>query len=129
MTPRIEDYDCIDLRFAPVWEGFESIRHPEDGDQLFGTAVWIQATAPDGCRFRRLVGAADWVVKIDEEYGDPFVTYAEHTPAELSEFAKILADHLEEIRRPRLNPDAWEFAGAVYGSEAYERLGLEYNQF
>ena len=121
--PKITDYDPSTLRFAPIWEEFEDIRHPEDGEPLLGTAVWVQAEAPDGCRFRRWIGIANWKITSDEN--GPYVVWADSSPSKLSEFAKVLADHLEEIRRPRLNPEVWYFAGACYGSEAYVRLDLE----
>ena len=39
--------------------------------------------------------------------------------------ALTLADKLEEIFSPRLNPDVWIYAGAGYGSQAYQALGIE----
>ena len=123
MTPSIKDYDSGSLDFCAKVEEFENIRHPEDGTQLLGEAYSVVATAPDGTRFIHLVGMWDWIVGSDED-GD-LIVYRSHDRKDMAGRAQRLADTLNENKHPVLVEIDWDFAGAVYGSEAYQKLNLE----
>lgn len=120
-STNIQDYDAMELRFDVVSQPFESIRHPEDGEVMVGDAFFVQAEAPDGVRWWREIGAADWVY-VDAEDGGVMRT---EEPSELMHKAIRLATKLENSPTRRLNPDVWHYAGACYGSSAYEALGIE----
>ena len=123
ISTNIKDYDPASLHFYYESDVFESIRHPEDGEQLIGEAFFIVAEGPSGVRWRRDIGAMGHTVEEDEE-GYPIVipTADIHT---LRSTARNMADRLNEIDSPNLNRVVWHYAGACYGSKAYQALGIE----
>lgn len=122
-STRIEDYDPMELTFGVVMQQFESIRHPEDGETMIGEAYYVQAEAPNGVRWWREVGVMDWI-EIDGLADAPMIGRT-YEPAELAEKASLVATRLENSPTRRLNPDMWAYAGACYGSQAYQALGIE----
>ena len=119
----IDKYDPAGLRFHYQSDVFESIRHPEDGEQLIGEAFFVVAEAPSGIRWHRPIGAVDWVADEDDE-GNP-VASATADINQLRTAAKDMADRLNDLPSPKLNPNSWHYAGACYGSAAYQSLGIE----
>lgn len=120
---RIQDYDPSTLHFTALFEEFESIRHPEDGERLFAGSWFIQAEEPDGVRWRRHIGISNWVV--DNTPSGDIIVLRTVDPQEIRRKANELEARLRQTTSPCLNPDVWEYAGACYGSDAYESLNLE----
>ena len=126
-STRINHYDPLTLDFTPGFEDYEGIHHPEDGERMIDTVYFVTATSPDGVRWRREVGAAEWRVGSapDEDgYDEPFV-FQNEDPKKLEATADLLAARLNDSKTRRLNPEVWHFAGCVYGSDAYQRLDME----
>lgn len=126
-STRIEDYDPQTLTFHANFEDFEGIRHPEDGEYMIDSVYFVVATAPNGVRWKRQVGAALWDSAMGRDvdgWDDPYV-YQNEDPKELGRKANTLATKLTNSTTRRLNPDVWNWSGCVYGSTAYEQLDME----
>lgn len=119
----IQDYDAMELVFGVTTQITDCGRHPEDGEPLVGEAVFVQAEAPNGVRWWREIGHAGWI-ELEGPRDDIMMARSED-PAELVRKASTLAARLEVSPTRRLNPDVWHYAGACYGSSAYEALGIE----
>jgi len=130
---QVTDFDTTTLTFGVIYEDHDAGRHPEDGCPLVAQVYFVTATAPDGTRFKRHVGTWSWVS--DDVDGYPMAYRSAFAPngrhlsgiddAGLADAAAEMAARLEASPTRRLNPEAWEFAGAVYGSDAYQALGIE----
>ena len=129
----IQDYDPMTLEFSVRMEEFESMRHPEDGTPLIGESYFVQAEAPNGVRWLRHVGLVDWMMDCNQ-YGDILVVRnvminnvaaRNNDPTAPERHASALACSLQASTTRRLNPDVWDYAGACYGSTAYQALGIE----
>jgi len=123
--PSITDYPSNEYQFHVVEVPFEDGRHPEDGEIMLGVAFSVVAVANDGTQFARSVGMSGWDVQDFE--GEPFVLRSYPFPEDLQDVAETLSNRLNMLHSPSLNPDAWTYTGAVYGSEAYVSRGIERN--
>lgn len=124
VSTEISDYNPMELVFGVAEELAEGMRHPEDGEPLIDSAFFVSAVAPNGVRWYREVGTAIWVSAGTSEFGDPMVRRTQH-PENLREKAEIVADRLMDSKTRRLNTEVWFYVGAVYGSPAYDSLGIE----
>lgn len=121
----LSEFDLRKCQYSVRTELFESIRHPEDGERMIGEAVFLCITAPSGSRFQKLVGAMDYRVSYtDDGCG------VERTAdlGELLNTAEAIAWRLRDIasrREPHINTNEWDYVGAVYGSDDYQRDDLE----
>ena len=119
----IASYDPTTLRFFSRWEEFEDIRHPEDGEMIFGKVAYVVAEAENGARFYRQIGILNHRIETveDDGFSDLVVVRTADWDLILT-VANQLASDLEALSSPRLNPEVWGFAGAAYGSELYQYL-------
>ncbi len=125
-APSIADYDSSTLHFGVTSEIFPSLTRSDDGTQMEGVVVFISATTEDGVVFVRQVGISDWKWSdVDDEFGEPFMMRDGEHPTELNEKAGYMLTKLQTKTAPRLNPAAWHFYRAVYGSKAYVDLDME----
>lgn len=130
---KVTDIDTTTLTFEATYEYIATGHFTEDGDELVERAFFVVATTPDGTRFKRCVGYWGWENNIAG--AEPFVYRAAFAPegrrlegvgeATLADAATEITNRLEASPTRRLNPDAWTFAGAVYGSAAYQALNIE----
>lgn len=124
-APSIADYDPSTLVFDISSEIFASSTISEDGTPMEGSIIVITATTEDGVVFARQVGVTDWQWSISpDEFGDHIMERI-GDPVALNEKAGLMLTKLNMIKSPRLNPVAWQFYRAVYGSIAYTSLGIE----
>lgn len=124
-APRIADYDSSTLTFGVSSEDFESHTTNEEGGHMIGTVIFLTATTEDGVVFIREVGIADWVVTgFDREFGVEILVRTAD-PVTLNQKAGFMLTKLDMTPSPRLNPNAWHFYRCVYGSKAYQDLGME----
>jgi hypothetical protein len=126
LNTNIDHYDPSTLVFVSNYEEYESIRHPEDGEMLYAKHFFIRAEAPNGMRWIRTVGVVEWELdsSIDEDRFEVFVRQTANADTIINKSEKV-CERLNNATTPKLNPKVWEFAGACYGSEAYQMLNLE----
>jgi len=117
MNYPIEDVDTSTLTFSTQFDYYNDIRHPEDGEQLEGTAHYLLAETPDGRRFSHHVRNGCWVYGETDE-GEP-VVYLSNTIAELQEMIQPVVDKLNALEAPRLNPYKWSESEPCYETDAW----------
>lgn len=131
-SANINDYDPMTLEFGVIYEDHSSGFHPEDGSECLSQIYFVTATTPDGARFKRHVGTWAWMFEWDDEgYPIAYKTAIVNgmkcdIPREnLEKIASLLANDMATSFRYSLDPNDWEFNGAVYGSDAYCSMNIE----
>jgi hypothetical protein len=107
---------------AATFDQYTAGRHPEDGTPVIGEAYFVMITAPDGRRWaheRRWANTA--IVRCDDA---DFGAYVKRDwEGEGRAAAEALAEAV--IDRARVDLTHWVEVDPAYGSDAYQRQGIE----
>lgn len=105
-----------------TFDQYSAGRHPEDGTQVVGESYYVTVTAPNGRRWaheRRWNNTA--IVRCDD------ADFGAYVQRDWEGTGKAAAEALAEavIDRARIDLAHWVEIDPAYGSDAYQRQGIE----
>lgn len=115
-------FDLISSNVEVVSDLYEAGKQ-DDGHPFIAEVFYVELTLPDGERFRHPIRWAGCRV----EYSEEPETYGEAFFYDVRQEARAAANRLcERVRRAgRINQALWDGVDPAYGSEAYQREGIE----